>query len=89
MNWKDMKNIKHHAFYNELSVDTEDHPVLQTVHSKNPKASREKMKQTMYKNVLRISDVLGDPGMLSLYPSGRKTGIVMDSGEDATHTVPI
>jgi actin len=84
-----MEKIWHHTFYNELRVDPAEHPVLLTEAALNPKANREKMIQLQFETFNVPSFYVGIAPVLSLYSSGRTTGIVFDAGDGVSHIVPV
>eukprot|EP00899_Mesostigma_viride_P024623 jgi/Mesvir1/5345/Mv15433-RA.1 len=89
MNWDYMAMIWHRMFYEDLRVRPAKHPILLTEPPWNPKANREKMTQIMFETFNVPALYIASQAVLSLYASGRTTGVVLYSGEDATHAVPI
>ncbi|XP_012077077.1 actin-100-like isoform X1 [Jatropha curcas] len=87
--WEAMERIWEHTFDKELRVTIEEHPVLLTEAPLNPKINREKMVEIMFEAFEIPATYIAIQAVLSLYASGRTTGIVMDSGEGVTHVVPI
>ncbi|KAF8176136.1 actin family [Mycena galopus ATCC 62051] len=73
-NWDDMEKIWHHTFFNELRVAPDEHP---------------KMTSIMFETFNVPAFYVQIQAVLSLYASGRTTGIVMDSGDGVSHVVPI
>ncbi|XP_077236417.1 actin-like isoform X2 [Tasmannia lanceolata] len=87
--WEGMEKLWEHTFERELRVKTEEQPILLTEAPLNPKLNREKMVEIMFEVFEIPATYVAIQAVLSLYASGRTTGIVMDSGEGVTHVVPI
>ncbi|GMR35700.1 hypothetical protein PMAYCL1PPCAC_05895, partial [Pristionchus mayeri] len=87
--WSCMKEIWHHVFFNSWRIDPQDHPILLTEAPLSPRKNREKIAEIMFETFGFHATHINLPAVLSLYASGRTTGIVVDSGEGLTHAIPV
>ncbi|KAH3766237.1 actin 11 [Pelomyxa schiedti] len=88
--WGDMEAVWHHAFHSQLRVFPEEQNVLVTeAPQASPRPSREKVAQIMFECFAVPGLCVAAQAPLALHASGRATGLVLDSGEGVTHTVPV
>lgn len=87
--WDNMNKVWEYAFNNELRCDPSEHNVLLTEAPGNPKANREKMTEIMFEQFQVNGLYVAIQAVMSLYANGRTTGLVGDSGDGVTHTVPV
>lgn len=86
--WKDMQHLWQHT-YNELNVVQDQHPVLLTEAPLNPRANRGKAAEVFFETFNVPALYVQVQAILSLYASGRTTGVVLDSGDGVTNAVPV
>ena len=72
-----------------LNAKQEEHPVLMTEAPLNPRSNRNKMAEIMFETIRAPALYFTPPSVLSLYASGRTTGVVLDVGDTVTHAVPV
>ncbi|KXN68310.1 actin-2 [Conidiobolus coronatus NRRL 28638] len=87
--WDDMERIWSYMYTEELKVIPEEHPVLVTEAPWNPRRMREKMAQVFFETYNVPAFMTSIQAILSLYSSGRTTGLVLDCGDGVTHCVPV
>ncbi|KAF8926964.1 Actin-2, partial [Dissophora ornata] len=87
--WDDMEKIWQHIYSDELKTMSEEHPVLLTEAPLNPMRNREMAAQIFFETFNVPALFTSIQAVLSLYSSGRTTGVVLDSGDGVTHAVPV
>ncbi|KAI9356730.1 actin-like protein [Zopfochytrium polystomum] len=87
--WDDMEKIWHHLYAEELKTLSEEHPVLLTEAPLNPRHNRETAAQIFFETFNVPALFVSIQAVLALYASGRTTGVVLDSGDGVTHSVPV
>jgi len=88
--WNDMERIWQYIYSKEkLSTFPEEHPVLLTEAPLNPRGNREKAAEIFFETFNAPALFVSMQAVLSLYATGRITGVVLDSGDGVTHAVPI
>ncbi|XP_045915964.1 uncharacterized protein LOC123977384 [Micropterus dolomieu] len=87
-NWDEMEKIWHHTFQ-QLCVDPEDHPVLLTEAAMSPLENRQRMVEIMFESFNVPFTYVAMQAVLALYAAGRTTGVVFDSGDGVSHSVPV
>ncbi|VDK73943.1 unnamed protein product [Anisakis simplex] len=73
----------------QLQIFAEEHPVLLTEAPLNPLKNREKSAEIFFETFNVPALHIQMQAVLSLYSTGRTTGVVLDSGDGVTHIVPI
>ena len=102
--WDDMERIWQYVYTEELKTVSEDvratrvarahgltrqHPVLLTEPPLNPRENRDMAAQILFETFNVPALYTSVQAVLSLYASGKTTGIVLDSGDGVTHAVPV
>ncbi|KAF9158426.1 Actin-2 [Actinomortierella ambigua] len=87
--WDDMERIWQYIYTDELKTLSEEHPVLLTEAPLNPMKNREMAAQIFFETFNVPALFTSIQAVLSLYASGRTTGVVLDSGDGVTHSVPV
>ncbi|EOR00448.1 hypothetical protein E3P92_03512 [Wallemia ichthyophaga] len=87
--WEDMERIWSHIYADELKALSEEHPVLLTEAPLNPRQNRDIAAQIFFETFNVPALFTSVQAVLSLYSSGRTTGLVLDSGDGVTHAVPV
>eukprot|EP01094_Clydonella_sp_ATCC50884_P029806 TRINITY_DN948_c0_g1_i2.p1 TRINITY_DN948_c0_g1~~TRINITY_DN948_c0_g1_i2.p1 ORF type:complete len:420 (-),score=149.14 TRINITY_DN948_c0_g1_i2:45-1160(-) len=86
--WEYMEAIWDLTF-EKLDVDPSDHPMLLTEPPLNPLKNRERMTEIMFETYKAPALYVAIQAVLALYAAGRTTGVVLDSGDGVSHTVPV
>ena len=87
--WDIMEKIWKHIFKNELKVNPEEYKILITQPIKNIKENKEKIAEIMFESFNIPGLYLADSTELSLYGTGKFTGMVIDMGDGSTQFSPI
>jgi len=88
--WDAMESLWEHLYSKpNINAKTEDHPVLLTEAPLNPRQNRDKAAEIFFETFRAPALFFAPPAVLSLYASGRTTGVVLDVGEGVTHAVPV
>jgi len=88
--WSDMERVWQYVYSKEqLNTFAEEHPVLLTEAPLNPRHNREKAAEIFFDSFNVPALFVSMQAVLSLYATGRTTGVVLDCGDGVTHAVPI
>ena len=86
---KTNNNVQHIYSKNNLNAKMDEHPVLLTEPPHNPTSHREQLAEIFFETFRAPALFVAPPAVLSLYASGRTTGVVLDVGEGVTHCIPV
>lgn len=89
-NWGDMERIWTYLYSKDnLNVASEDYAVLLTEAPLNPYSNREKAAEIFFEGLNVPALFCSIQAILSLFASGRSTGVVLDVGDGVAHVVPV
>ncbi|NXL42408.1 ACT1 protein, partial [Podilymbus podiceps] len=87
--WDDMEKIWRYLYEHELKTKPSERPALLTEAPLNPLSHREKMAEMMFESFQVPALSLTLQALAALSARARTTGLVLDSGDGVTVTVPV
>lgn len=87
--WQKMEQIWQYTFENELVVDSSEFPLMVCEPPSSSKAYKEKMAEVFFETFKCEKYYLSVTAVLALLATGKVTGLVLESGEGVTHSVPV
>lgn len=88
--WENMERLWTHIYDKDnLNTNTKDHAVLLTEAALNPHYNRKQTAEIFFEKFDVPALYIETQAILSLYASGRISGIVLDAGEGVTQCVPV
>ena len=88
-NWDYIEKIWYHSFYNILNINPSESSVFLTDCITSPNCSRVKTTQLMFEQFNINTMYIGYNGVLSLFASGKLTGMAVDCGYQQTQLIPV
>lgn len=86
----DMEKLIQHIYSkSHLHCKPDQHPILLTEAPLNPRSNREALSELFFETLRAPAIFFSPPAVLSLYASGRATGVVLDVGEGVAHCIPV
>eukprot|EP01052_Picozoa_sp_SAG31_P008081 SAG31_NODE_399_length_16247_cov_19.137540_9_plen_575_part_00 len=89
VNWEQIENMWEWIFESGLKVDSDDCTVVSTVSPYGPREYPEKLAEMLFETHEVPGIYLGVPAVFCLFAQGKTTGVVVDSGECITSTIPV
>ena len=87
--WEEMEKLWGATFQKVLTIKPSEYSILLSYNPENPKENIEKITQIMFEAFDVKNLYLGNQSLLSLFSSGKTTGISINFGENITHITPI
>jgi len=88
IDWDNMEKIWSHIF-NELNLETKNVNLLMTDSPFADKTDRQKMADIIFETFRVKSFQVCNTAALSMYSTGKVSGLIVESGEALTYTVPV
>jgi actin-related protein len=84
-----MEHLWQHIFEKELNLDPKNMNILLTDSPMNTKEKKQKIAEIMFEKFKVESLAIMNTSVLSLFSTGKTSGIVAEVGEGVSYTVPI
>jgi len=87
--WEDMKLLWDYTFKDKMHIEPAEHKIILTEAPLNPIENRKKTIEIMFERYGFEASHMAIQAILVLYAQGLLTGVVVDSGDGVTHSIPV